>query len=357
MAGTLGSRMGAGDRGRQIGRHGGRRLCSAVTIAATLIGSSVWAAPAADDETSVVIAPVVVQGELPDPRRDDLGGALQEGLERGGFAVRPPPVDLAGCQTPVCRAQVARGVDADYAVGMTVIVDRRDYAITLEVVDASTAAVIAVSRERCDVCGFAEVRQLVDSQAAAIGSRLDALALEPPVLVFDSVPVGAVIRIDGQTVGQAPFERVVEPGAHVVRAERDGYVPEQREVEAVVGVRANVQFSLEPVPRLHRQRRLRVAGWTTLGVGVAALATGIPLMVIDGRPNRVSCNGGNVDPAGNCKFLYATLEPGIGVAVVGGLLLGTGVTLLVLGRERKSGQQARVSVQAGWSRLGVAGRF
>ncbi len=314
------------------------------------------AEPSTDDPTTVVVAPLVVDGTLPDNRRTELNESLRTGLTRGGFELAQAPGQLASCETASCRARVAREAGADYAVGMTVTVQGRDYAIGLTVIDAATAAVVAESAERCEVCGFAEVQQLVDGQAAAVGSRLDALALEPPVLVFDSDPPGAVIRVDGQVVGATPMERVVEPGRHVVRAERDGYVAEQREVEAVVGVRATVRLELEPIPRTHRDRRLRIAGWSTLGAGVAAVAIGVPLIVVHGRPNRLACDGDDVDPLGNCRFLHATRGPGIGVVALGGALVATGVTLLVVSRDR-SRSAARLSLTAGWARVGVHGRF
>lgn len=311
----------------------------------------------ADASTPVVVLPVELEGELPDGRREELRSALEAGLRRGGFSVVEPPSELGACQTQPCRVQVARGVGAEYAVAMRVSVERRDYAIALEVIDAEADASVALSEERCDVCGFAEAVEVVDSQAAAIVARLDALALEPPVVVFQSVPPGAVIQVDGEIVGKAPFERVVEPGPHVVRAELEEHVSEQREIEAVPGVRAAVRFELEPVPDGRDGRWLRPLGWTSLGIGIAAVGSGIPLILIDGRPNVVSCSGENVDPLGNCKFLYATLEAGIAVTVVGGALVATGIGLLVASRKRRRRSSATAAVGIGPRGVVLRGRF
>lgn len=309
----------------------------------------------AEGEIPVVVLPVRVEGELPDARRVELRTALEAGLRRGGFGLVPPPEASTPCQTIPCQAQVARGVGAEYAVSMRVVVERRDYAITIDVVAAADDARVAQSAERCEVCGFTEVAQVVDSQAAAIVARLDALALEPPVLVFESVPAGAVIRVDDQVVGQAPFERVVEPGLRRVQADQDGYVSEQRSVEAVAGVRATVRFELEPVPRPERRKRLRALGWAALGIGVAGVATGIPLIVIDGRENQASCSGDNVDPLGNCKYLYATREAGIAVTVVGGALLAAGIGIVVATRRGK--RSARAALGGGPRGLLLRGWF
>ena len=240
------------------------------------------------------------------------------------------------------------------------VAQRRDFTIVLDVVDTQTQRSVAQSRERCEVCGFSEVVEVVDSQAAAIGARLDALQLEPPVLIFDSVPPGAVVVLDGEVVGETPFERAVQPGPHRVEAQLDGYVTAARQIEAVAGVRDRVQVTLEPVPRPKRRGRMRALGWSALGVGGAALVVGVPLIVIDGQPNRVQCSGSDVDANGNCRFIYATAEAGIGLAAVGGALLATGIGLLVATRtkrEPKDASTATIRVAPGLGSRWVQGRF
>lgn len=311
---------------------------------------------------AVLLLPAQIEGDamLPEARRAELARALQEGLVRGGVQVAVAEPSDAACETIACRAQRARRAQTHHAVHMRVVAERRDFTIVVDVIDAQTERSVAQSRERCEVCGFSEVVEVIDSQAAAIGARLDALSLEPPVLVFDSIPPGAVVVLDGEIVGQTPFERVVEPGPHRVEAQLDGYVSEQRQLEAVAGVRDRVQVTLEPVPRPKRRQRMRALGWSALGIGGAALVVGVPLIVIDGQPNRVQCSGADVDPNGNCRFIYATAEAGIGLAVVGGVLLATGIGLTVATRPRRRGEErstARIQLAPGLGSLWVQGRF
>jgi TolB-like protein len=312
-----------------------------------LAGALSAPATAEGDRTSVVVLPPIVEGELPQPRRDDLAAALRDGLARGDFEVVQRP---DACKTAACASQVARSAGADYAVTMSVNVERRDYAIALDLVDAETGKTAAHTEERCEVCGIAEAREVVDSHAAALRGRLEVLTLESPTVIVESSPVGAIVRLDGVVVGETPLQRPVDPGTHRARAELPGHVAEERAFEAVAGVRSTIRFDLEPVPRSLRYRRLRTFGWVALGIGAASVISGVTLIGIDGRPNTASCSGANVDPNGNCKFLYATLEPGIAVTAVGVALLATGIGIAIGTRDRK---RKHVAV----SPLGVTGRF
>src|SRR5690606_9230094 len=189
-----------------------------------------------------------------------------------------------------CAAQGAKGVGADYAIWMSVELDRRDYAITLELIDAGTAEIVSSTSERCEVCGISEARDVVDNQAAALRASLEAATLAPPVVVFRSTPPGATIRLDGQVLGTTPLETILDPGMHHIEASLGGHVDGQRTFEAVTGVRTAVSFDLEPAPRPESIRKLRIFGWTALGVGIAGLATGATLIGIDGRQNTLDCS-------------------------------------------------------------------
>ncbi len=301
----------------------------------------------------VVVLPPAIEGELPAARQQDLADALRGGLRRGEFEVIEAPPDST-CRTVACASEIADEVGADYAVTMRVVVDRRDYAIALDLVDAATGRTTAHSEQRCEVCGIAEAREIVDDQATRLRDRLDALTVEAPTLSFESAPPGAIVRLDGKVVGETPFERPVEPGPHRAEATKEGFVAEARAFEAVAGVRSTIRFELDRVPRSVRYRKLRAFGWSALGIGAASVVTGIVLIAIDGKSNTVSCDGENVDPRGNCKFLYATLEPGIAVTAIGVALLGTGIGI-ALGTRDRPDRRARIDM--GPRGVAISGRF
>lgn len=347
-----------------------RRIAFAGVVAVGwLLGPpAVEASPSTDDGPRVLVLTEVVEGELEEPRRQELDAALRTGLARGDFAVvqgaaQPScRVDPTAAWTPACAAQAAREAGATHAVLMSLRIERRDYSVSLQVLEADDETVTATSVQRCEVCGLAEVRDVVDNQAAAIRDRLEAMKLAQPTVMFQSLPEGAIIRIDDRVVGQTPFERVLEPGTHRVRASLDGHVDEVQNVRAVEGIRSTVTFELDPVPRTVRYRKLRAFGWVALGLGVAGVVTGPTLIAIDGKSNQLRCDGGNVDPVGNCKYLYATSEAGIATTVVGAALLATGIGIAIGTRDKKAGAKRRASGASSprgqvWFRVGARALF
>ncbi len=56
---------------------------------------------------------------------------------------------------------------------------------------------------------------------------------------------GAAVRIDGQPVGNIPFESVVEPGRHLLQVGREGFVTFSQWVDLAGGQNLNVPVSLE----------------------------------------------------------------------------------------------------------------
>lgn len=319
-------------------------------MASLLAGAAPMSNDAGDPPSRTVwVAPTLVDGDVAPKAPEAFSSAFREGLERGGVGLRVSGSAAECAGDSACQADAARAVSADYAIWLSVRVDRRDYAIDVRVLEGGSGAVVAEASETCEVCGLAEAVAVVDSVAGAVVGRLDARDLEPPVLRFSSDPRAAVVRLDGAVVGETPFERPVAPGVHTVSAEKSGFVTEERRVDAVPGVVVPVAFTLEPVPvvvdrsRIESQRRW---GLAATGVGATALATGVVLLVMDGRPNRTQCSGGQRDQDGDCKFLYSTAVPGIVVGVAGVGLLATGVALLVRAKRTRRGYEMRSSAQA-----------
>lgn len=294
------------------------------------------AAPVAEEAIRVVVLPVAVEGSLAEQFRVELADALDGGLTRGGFELIHAAVAAdARCLESACVRMVTKDAAAAYAVRLIVTAEDRDYRITVELLEAETGDVVARGEEACELCGISDVREIVASQAAVIRGRLETSEAPAPVLLFVSRPPGAVIELDGEPVGTTPLERIVTEGRHWARASLDGYVSEERPVEAVVGMRERVQFELAPVPRLSDQTRARIRpwGWATLGVGIAALATGITLIAVDDQPDRIRCSGLNIDGDGDCRYLLETRNAGIGVAAAGLVLTGAAIGLLIASRK------------------------
>jgi hypothetical protein len=310
----------------------------------------VTGAPPHSDALQVAVLPVRVDAQLEEHWLVMLEARLVEGLRRGQFEligsdrVLEAAPEAAKCEAPGCLVAIAHDVGADALLRWRIEGEERHYTVELELVGKDGLVVIS-SRESCEVCGIAEVGDVLAHQAAALRGKLDAGALAAPVLRFTSSPPGATIAIDGQTVGATPLERVVDPGAHQTIASLPGYVGEARRVVAVTGVQETVHFSLSPVagdePR--EARRWAPWGWAAFGTGLAVAGGGVALLVLDSRPYPGRCTGADVDLSGHCKYLYDTFAGGVAATVTGALLTVGGIAIL-LATRRKRDRRARTSM-------------
>lgn len=303
-------------------------------------------APAAPKRT-VAVAPLHVQGELGRNWQRQLSQGVLEGLKRGDFAVIDPSELEArsstdkDCVQPACLAQMGEQTRADYVVHPVVSArPDRHYEVQLDLVDVRQRKVIASVSSRCEVCGVAEVRESMADQSAALRKKLDDLVVGPAMLSVVSTPAQARVSIDGEIVGETPLRREMTPGRHVARAELRGHVTLEREFLAVGGVEENLEFTLTALP--DQRRRYRTLGWVGLGVATGALVPGITFIALDERPATGDrCAGDNVDSAGNCRFRYDTMGPGIGLTVAGAIVAGVAVAVLLLTRDDRRRGRAR----------------
>jgi hypothetical protein len=204
-----------------------------------------------------------------------------------------------------------------------------DYRFFIRLIDGVEGTELGSSAETCEVCSVAEATTMVSRQASALWSKVDAIALAPARLAIRSEPAGAQIELDGRSWGRTPTERELAAGRHRTRVSLDGFAAQELEVFAVPGVREELLFRLTALPRRDRTRPLRIAGWTTLGVGLAATAVGTMLLVLHGRDDRRRCSGRDVDADGDCRFRFetlaggaTTLSVGLSAVIVGSVVLG-----------------------------------
>jgi hypothetical protein len=170
--------------------------------------------------------------------------------------------------------------------------------------------------------------------------------------------------IDGVSVGTTPYQGELGEGSHTIRVERDGYEPMERSVEGTAGVQLDEAFNLEKKSSLGNAitpKTEMIIGYAAIGVGVAALAAGIALIVIDEQEIQSDCSGSNVDSNGVCRYRHNTLVGGAVSTALGVVGIGGGIGLVVHGRKRakteKSASRGRPKAQVGLRLGGVAGRF
>jgi hypothetical protein len=310
-----------------------------VMLAAGLAGS-------ATEPSKIAVVPVDLGGEAEPALGDALLGALVKGASEDGTTV--VSADRA-CSDAECFATVARETGATYVIAARVEAEINDYRVELVARDMAGAERHSLKFD-CEICTHTDLEVKLAREAAALRKKLAAPSREdvrPATIVVTTAHGPARVLVDGETVGVTPYEGEVSPGEHTLTVEADGYAPEHLGFEARSGAQSSFAVALEPEGggREVRPRRLQIAGYTSLGVGVGALVAGAILVGIDDRPVRGRCSGDSIDVNGQCEFLHDTLVVGAVLTSVGAAAIVTGIALAVIGRPgRTSKRRAAVTI-------------
>jgi hypothetical protein len=249
----------------------------------------------------------------------------------------------ASCAELSCYFDEATAGDIPLVLLSRVEVEERSYRVSIELYEAMSRRILATSSERCDLCGLAEVEDLVATRTLAIRDKIADYSMRSATLSITSDPSGAAISIDSESVGSTPIQTMVVPGVHTLRARFPSGVELVREVKSVRGVREIQHFADVSSSAIdsHARERLRSPaitlqgwGWLATTGGALSVATGAILLGMNGRPYRSDCSGNNVDINGTCRFRYNTGTAAGLTLGIGGALLTTGVVLLLTHRHR-----------------------
>lgn len=334
-----------------------------VAAAAPRTVTAAMAAPegAAPASGKLAIMPLVVEGALSESDKAALTQALIGGLQRGNFTVMPPDEVVAAdptattCDNVVCFKAIAQKVRASYVVRAVVVVRDRDYNVHVDLLSGVDGQRIAATQDGCEICGVVDASGLIDSAAATLRLKLDALSKGPAAVKLVSDPDGALVTVDGEIVGTTPLERPVVPGKHLIRLSKEGFISIEREVTFVEGVGENLNFSLEKLPSRLPGKRW---GYASIVVGALAVGAGVGLTAIDGRNYTLDCEGENVMDPGvtgrkECKFLFNTKWYGLASAVAGAALVTLGTVILVNARQKTDRGSNRSAMKRGIQQLGI----
>lgn len=314
---------------------------------------------AADGVGSAVLDELALAGDASRDIEGVIRKAVLRGLRKQGARLLELPVGAGAgpCTDASCAASRARAAGAEFLVTGRVQVSQRSYEVTLELHDGKDGRILATRSASCPICSVPEV----DAAAAEVGAALVAefRRSDAQAVTITSEPEGALVYVDGALVGPAPVDHALAPGEHRVEVKREGYHDAARTITVGPDTRAeDLAFTL--VPRRSAATVPMALGWTAVGLGAAALVTGVALLVVDERPFRGLCEGEYVDASGRCRFQYDTLAGGVAGVVVGAALLGGGAALLVIDRKRRgAGPRAGARVRVGVEPRGLVltGRF
>ncbi len=316
----------------------------------------------------LAVLPLKISGEMSGADRDDLTAALVMGFERGSFSVIAPAEVVAKggvpdtCTDPACIIGVATRTGAEFVAIPTINVDDRDFSIEVGLYNGSTGERAAVSQDSCEICGVVDASGLLDSAAATLGQKLDALSKGPATLVLSATPEGAVVLVDGELIGTVPIDTPIPPGKHVIRVSQDGFIPTEREITFVKGVQEELNINLERMPSALPGRGW---GWVSLSVGVLSLGGAVGLTLLDDRPFRVGgrCSTETPDPDANvmegpdgelvCKDLWNTRWGALSAGVAGAALTTLGVLVLVDNFKRSDRSRKKAQKESRRARVGI----
>jgi hypothetical protein len=327
-----------------------------------VLGATVSSAPAnAASAERLAIVRFEVNGNVPPALRRTLGDRLIEGLTAVSFEVLRPPqgsespvFDRAGeeCRDEDCYKRVARAAKVSYLVAAKIDERQKTFEITLELLSARSGTVVGTNRERCEICGVAEVGEKMSLAASTLRARLEALARSPARFVIRTRPSGAQVWIDGKPMGATPLDLSLPAGERTMRIERDGFKPLQRTFSVTRGVDEALDLDLVQLPT---KFPFRVAGWVAVGTGAALAAGGIYLLGLNG--GEVSCSDGERDMFRNCPRVYRTTAAGASLLGASAVVATLGGVWLYLAQPASGGLlTGERASRSGWS-VGASGRF
>jgi hypothetical protein len=239
--------------------------------------------------------------------------ALRESFER----VLP-----LACDPPPCVSDCS---EDQASVALVIGGDSRDYTLHWVANNPGLDEPLSVD-SRCELCSLVEVEEQLAADLGKLCSQLDALADAPGRARVSAEPQRAWVRIDGRRIGRTPWAGELEIGEHRLEVGSRGYGTQTRTLQIVPGVERREEFELMP---LRRQARPAWPGWASLGLGIAFGIAGTALIAIDGQEWPGRCSGEDIDPNGNCRFVYRTRPLGITLAGLGAASLASGVGLMV----------------------------
>lgn len=130
-------------------------------------------------------------------------------------------------------------------------------------------------RDRGDAPDASELAAHIDalSQRAEASAGREPRRAELGSLAIDAAQPGAVVQLDGQRLGLAPIDRILEiaPGAHRLEASMAGFVPFRARIEVQPGALSAAYVDLRPLTVREDRGRQPLWTWLTAGASVAGL--------------------------------------------------------------------------------------
>ncbi|MCA9711040.1 MAG: PEGA domain-containing protein, partial [Myxococcales bacterium] len=213
-----------------------------------------------------------------------------------------------------------------FHVRLAVGLSKSDYTLTLILSGADGKELAQVS-EPCKGCSVSEAGDKVAALVPQAVAKLDELARAPGEVTVASTTPGAVIIVDGKERGPAPQVLELSPGEHTVKVAKNGFAEQSQTITVEPQGKQQLQLDLVPDPVAplepspaaetgapppteegdggkgkHKRGKeaptgpkagkpWTIAGGVLLGLGLASVATGVALILVDEEPIPSKCKG------------------------------------------------------------------
>ncbi len=334
------------------------------TLALALAMLALSAPAHADDKLPPDHTVAIISAQISGDADPELRGQLQESVRKGLTMVGYALVDndtlrkalrgseLIDCTSTTCLQQISDKVGAKQFMKARVEASGAAYTVVLELLDIEGTTVRSLDQS-CAVCTINELNDMVAKVAREIITQPE--VTPAPVMVL-SRPQGAELQIDDKPAGPAPYRGKLAPGKHRVVAQLAGHAEVDRMVEVKEGTELQ-KFEIILTPLHHDEpkplgptRPYRVWKWVAGGGAVAALATGVVLISMDGNG---TCSGANQE----CQNRYNTLAGGLVSAGVGIAAAAASTWMFLRDRKDERAVTAAVAPTRGGAFATVRLRF
>jgi hypothetical protein len=314
-----------------------RLLATAALLLATVFSFSPPSAAAAVHRRVAVWRVEFPGGGMAANNEEFLRRSLMEGLANADFQVfggltvtqlLKQGSRLESCREESCYQEIARSLGVEYLVTATITVDRKNYDISLELINGRDGKLIDRYQEPCQLCGIKEVGTKLDQLVQAVRRGADSAAATAPArYAVESRPAGAEVTVDGKVAGATPLAVDLSAGQHKVAIRSLGYEPSERTLNVESGTNGVVTVDLAPVGTVTggRSRPVRIVAWTAIAVGLVAIGVGAVALSYNNR--YLGCDD-NPAPISESDCVLRRVQP---TELESGLLFGAGGTLLLGG--------------------------
>lgn len=274
------------------------------------------------------------------PSASALEQGLLAGIEANLVVALRPSSGLRHLRVPnpachgTCGAVTASDSGASYVLEAKLTQSSATWQAQLAVRHREADQVAASSDWSCTSCDDATLRaQLQVKVRALLG---EALGRQTVSVRIASEPSGAQVFVAGRSRGVTPLQTVLLEGSQRLRLAKEGYLPvdaeQQLTEQSLAAQKGLLHVALKVDPLAVSARRLAVAKWSLLGVGIASAAAGGALLWLDGRQ---SCDDSALISSGTCPQSLSTLPFASAGLAVGAAALVTVPILYVLERNTR----------------------